>query len=84
MTDTKKQTTITERIYRELHEVNRHGLEAKAIYLGQVFREEFDELFLPTTQHRLYGEIEDATFAGVPLFWVTYPPDHFYIAGETR
>lgn len=72
--------SIFERIYHGLHEVNKYGMDAKAIYLGQGFRREFDEATMERCKFQTYGQIPEDRFAGVPLFWVLSPHDHFYIA----
>lgn len=77
----QQEMTIFERIYRGFHEVNKRGMDAKAIYLGQGFHREFDEAMMERCKFQTYSQIPEDKFADVPLFWVVSPPDHFFIAG---
>jgi hypothetical protein len=76
-----KTIPIFERIYRGFHEVNKRGMDVKAIYIGQGFRREFNEAIMERCKYQTYGQIREDKFAGIPLFWVVYPHDHFYVAG---
>ena len=82
---TTETTTITEKIYKALWELQRQGREAKAIYMGHALKMELEEFLSHQTMYLVGGKRLEADvdkFAGVPVYCLVGHDKHFNVVSE--